>query len=59
MGEKTTSAKARSRKLTRNASTKGNTPYIEYNITRPSFGVSPYSKTDPQGTTEVEQIITY
>ncbi|XP_028404794.1 uncharacterized protein LOC114527359 [Dendronephthya gigantea] len=49
MGEKTRSTKARSRKLTRNTSSKDNAPYIEYNITKPCYGVSPYSKTDPKG----------
>ncbi|CAB3979514.1 histone-lysine N-methyltransferase SETDB1-like [Paramuricea clavata] len=49
MGERTRSTKARSRKLTRNTSSKDNAPYIEYNITKPCYGVSPYSKTDPKG----------
>ena len=49
MGEKSRSTKARSRKLTRNTSSKDNAPYIEYNITKPCYGVSTYSKTDPKG----------
>ena len=48
-GKISTAKKKRSRKLTRGSLLKGTEPYIDYSITKPCFGVSPYSKTDPKG----------
>ena len=39
----------RSRKMTRTSLSKGNEPFIDYSITKPCFGVSLHSKTDPKG----------
>lgn len=48
-GKISTARKKRSRKLTRGASGKTQEPFIDYSITKPCLGVSPYSKTDPLG----------
>ncbi|KAJ7373631.1 Histone-lysine N-methyltransferase [Desmophyllum pertusum] len=48
-GKISTAKKKRSRKLTRGASGKTQEPFIDYSITKPCLGVSPYSKTDPLG----------
>ena len=48
-GKISTARKKRSRKLTRGASGKPTEPFIDYSITKPCFGISPYSKTDPKG----------
>lgn len=46
-GKISTARKKRSRKLTRGKTTE---PFIDYSITKPCLGISPYSKTDPNGT---------
>ncbi|XP_022793784.1 uncharacterized protein LOC111332656 [Stylophora pistillata] len=49
-GKISTARKKRSRKLTRGASSgKPQEPFIDYSITKPCFGISPYSKSDPLG----------
>ncbi|XP_015758098.1 PREDICTED: putative protein TPRXL [Acropora digitifera] len=45
-GKISTARKKRSRKLTRGKTTE---PFIDYSITKPCLGISPYSKTDPNG----------
>ncbi|XP_068673501.1 histone-lysine N-methyltransferase SETDB1-like isoform X1 [Montipora foliosa] len=45
-GKISTARRKRSRKLTRGKTTE---PFIDYSITKPCLGISPYSKTDPKG----------
>ena len=50
-------SRKRARKLTgRSLSAKMNEPYVDYSITKPCYGVSLYSKTDPKGKTYMKYL---